>query len=209
MQKSGKYSILNSIIQLLRLPPSHVVLQLRAMSSSKGWMHFLTKWNASWECWKLKSMYCRTDKAPSLTMGYSSLEKTWWGEKSKWAGRMASKHACKGPSGNAGHGNLLHLLVCSYTYLDVKAHSLKLGLQRHLLSSDVWPWSTIKTPCELSSLFQTCTVRHRALGYCNITPLCLIEEALQEQRAATFSIMSFFCLLLYLKSYHQPSKAKG
>lgn len=39
MQKSGKYSILNSIIQLLRLPPSHVVLQLRAMSSSKGWMH--------------------------------------------------------------------------------------------------------------------------------------------------------------------------
>lgn len=26
-------------------------------------------------------MYCRTDKAPSLTMGYSNLEKTWWQRK--------------------------------------------------------------------------------------------------------------------------------
>lgn len=51
--------------------------------------HILTKWNASWECWKLSSMYCRTDNAPSLTMGYSNLEKTWWVEKKKQMRRQA------------------------------------------------------------------------------------------------------------------------
>lgn len=37
----------------------------------------LTKWKASWECWKVRSMYLRTDKAAPRTMGYRSLEKTW------------------------------------------------------------------------------------------------------------------------------------
>lgn len=36
----------------------------------------LTRWKASWECWKVRSMYLRTDKAAPRTMGYSSLEKT-------------------------------------------------------------------------------------------------------------------------------------
>lgn len=37
----------------------------------------LTRWKASWECWKVRSMYLRTDKAAPRTMGYRSLEKTW------------------------------------------------------------------------------------------------------------------------------------
>lgn len=36
----------------------------------------LTRWKASWECWKVRSMYLRTDKAAPRTMGYRSLEKT-------------------------------------------------------------------------------------------------------------------------------------
>lgn len=112
---------------------------------------------------------------------------------------MASQHACEGPirkwrprASTTSTGMFQYVLVC--TYLDVKARGLQPGLQ-----------STIKTPCGLSSLFQACTVRHRALGCCNILPLLPIEEALQKQRAARFSNMSFFCLyllyFLYLKSY--------
>lgn len=41
----------------------------------QGWA--LTRWKASWECWKVRSMYLRTDKADPRTMGYRSLEKTW------------------------------------------------------------------------------------------------------------------------------------
>lgn len=37
----------------------------------------LTRWKASWECWKVRSIYLRTDKAAPRTMGYRSLEKTW------------------------------------------------------------------------------------------------------------------------------------
>lgn len=36
----------------------------------------LTRWKASWECWKVRSMYLRMDKAAPRTMGYRSLEKT-------------------------------------------------------------------------------------------------------------------------------------
>lgn len=140
----------------------------------------------------------------ACTVGQTKLPLSQWGtaawrrpgrerkanEKAGWHHNM---HV-KGLSGNGGPGHLLHLLVCSCTYLDVKARGLQPGLQ-----------STIKTPCGLSSLFQACTVRHRALGCCNILPLLPIEEALQKQRAARFSIMSFFCLyllyFLYLKSY--------
>lgn len=43
--------------------------------TQQGWA--LTRWKASWECWKVRSMYLRTDKAAPRTMGYRSLEKTW------------------------------------------------------------------------------------------------------------------------------------
>lgn len=40
-------------------------------------LRVLTRWKASWECWKVRRMYLRTHKAAPRTMGYSSFEKTW------------------------------------------------------------------------------------------------------------------------------------
>lgn len=127
LQKRVKYAVCRKVGNIHYSTALFSVLgSLPAMLSYNlgQWVHprvqcILTKWNASWECWKLKSMYCRTDKAPSLTMGYSSLEKTWWREKSKWEGRMASQHAFEGPirkwrprASTTSTGVFLHLSGC-------------------------------------------------------------------------------------------------
>lgn len=156
----------------------------------------LTKWNASWECWKLSSMYCRTDNAPSLTMGYSNLEKTWWGEKKAnekvvWYHDMSEKD----PAGKGGTGHPPHL-------------------QSHLLSRR-HPQSTLKIPSGLESLIQACAVpgtpRCRALGdpdSRNIPPDLLIDEATRAQRDARFSKMCLSCFMVVFGTLSPTFQAK-